>query len=118
MPELLGGDDDPEIAGKDKEKENGKDVKDSCGNPCCCDAGCCHAGGRRWSRLGGAEQPWTLPQPRALQHLGIKVGGWIQGGITTNNTNPTDDYNAYVALNDRDGEFQFNQMWAYILPAH
>ena len=64
---------------------------------------------------GGAEQPWTLPQPRCMQRLGHQ-GGRLdpRWGITTNNTTPTDNYNSYVGLNDRDGEFQFNQMWAYI----
>ena len=29
-------------------------------------------------------KPWSIPQPCVLQNLGIKLGGWLQQGITFN----------------------------------
>lgn len=60
------------------------------------------------------SKPWLLPQPCLTKNLGIKIGGWIQQGITTNTNTPVDNWNATVALNDRDGEWQANQMWLYV----
>jgi hypothetical protein len=59
--------------------------------------------------------PWHLPQPCLFQTLGIKVGGWVQAGMTANSTNPTDRFNSVTALNDRDREFQMNQFWVYLI---
>lgn len=67
--------------------------------------------------LGYWEQeprlPWTLPQPRILQNFGIKVGGWLQQGINTNTTNPTDGFNGPIATNDMAGQYQLNQLWFF-----
>jgi hypothetical protein len=80
-----------------------------------CSSACCGCGGRAGGLFSGcSSEPWHLPQPRVLKNLGIKVGGWIEQGITTNSNNPTDNFNSTVALNDRDGEWQVNQMWMYI----
>lgn len=46
--------------------------------------------------------------------LGIKVGGWIQQGYTTNTGNPSDGFNGPVALNDIDDGYQLNQAWLYL----
>ena len=64
---------------------------------------------RRWQ----ARDPWTLPQPYLLQRLGIKTGGWLQGGITMNAEHPGDRSNGPLLTNDRHGEFQMNQLWLY-----
>jgi putative OmpL-like beta-barrel porin-2 len=45
--------------------------------------------------------------------LGIKVGGWVQQGYTTNTGNSTDGFNGPVALNDQDDGYQMNQAWLY-----
>ena len=58
-------------------------------------------------------QPWTLPQPRAMESLGIRTGGWLQQGITFNSRNPADGFNGPIATNDWDGEYQMNQLWLY-----
>ncbi len=94
-----------DVTGKPAEVLN---EKDACYD--CCGRGLC-----RCQRGGGSGKPWTLPQPRVAKHLGIKVGGWIQSGISTNNNSPTDNFNSLVALNDRDGEYQVNQMWLYLI---
>jgi hypothetical protein len=70
------------------------------GSGCCC--GC---------RPG---DPWTLPQPCALQCMGIKLGGWLQQGITFNADNVADGFNGPVATNDWDHEYQMNQLWLYL----
>ncbi len=64
--------------------------------------------------LAAAPQPWTLPQPQVLQSHGIRVGGWLQQGITFNSRNPADGYNGPIATNDWDGEYQLNQLWLYL----
>ncbi|MDZ7615989.1 MAG: porin [Patescibacteria group bacterium] len=61
-----------------------------------------------------APQPWTLPQPTVLESRGIRMGGWLQQGITFNSRHTTDGYNGPVATNDWDGEYQMNQLWLYL----
>ena len=58
--------------------------------------------------------PWTIPQPCFLQALGAKVGGWVDGGMTFNDRQPTNGFNGPVGLNDLDREFQMNQLWLFI----
>lgn len=45
---------------------------------------------------------------------GIKVGGWVEGGVSVVSNNPADRYNGVVTFNDRDGEPQMNQLWNYV----
>jgi len=73
--------------------------KSACG-ACAC---CCSLG-----------DPWTLPQPCCLQKHGIRVGGWLQQGITFNAHDPADRFNGPVATNDLDQEYQMNQLWLYL----
>ncbi len=61
----------------------------------------------------GGPQPWTLPQPCFLQCRGIKIGGWLEQGITFNGDGPTDRFNGPVALNDRSNDYQMNQLWLF-----
>jgi hypothetical protein len=68
---------------------------------CPCPADCC------------APKPWSIPQPCFLQANGIKMGGWLQQGITGNASNPADRFNGPVATNDRSGDYQLNQFWVY-----
>lgn len=44
---------------------------------------------------------------------GIEFGGWIDQGITVNGRMPEDRFNGPVTFNDRDGEYQLNQLWVY-----
>lgn len=60
-----------------------------------------------------SPKPWSIPQPCFLQANGIKMGGWLQQGITGNAANPADRFNGPVATNDRSGEYQLNQFWVY-----
>jgi hypothetical protein len=62
-----------------------------------------------------AGEPWTLPQPDLLQNLGIKMGGWLQQGVTLNAYNSDDGFNGPVATNDQDDEYQMNQLWLYFV---
>ncbi|MGB9689211.1 porin [Thermogutta sp.] len=56
---------------------------------------------------------WTIPQPWFLQRLGIRMGGWLEQGITFNAQEPPDQFNGPVATNDLDHEYQMNQLWLY-----
>jgi hypothetical protein len=61
----------------------------------------------------GPPQPWSLPQPGWMQRMGIKMGGWLEQGITFNGTHPADGFNGPVATNDLDSEYQMNQLWLF-----
>ncbi len=61
-----------------------------------------------------APQPWTLPQPTVLESHGIRMGGWLQQGITVNSRKSPDGYNGPIATNDWDREYQMNQLWLYL----
>jgi hypothetical protein len=60
------------------------------------------------------DAPWTLPQPCLFQQTGIKLGGWLQQGITLNALNSSDGFNGPVATNDFDDNYQMNQLWMYL----
>jgi hypothetical protein len=60
-----------------------------------------------------SDAPWTLPQPCLLQNMGVKVGGWLEQGITLNPYNSNDGFNGPVATNDWDDQYQMNQLWVY-----
>ncbi len=60
-------------------------------------------------------EPWKLPQPCMLERMGISVGGWLQHGITFNAQNPPSRFNGPVATNDRDSDYQMNQLWLYLV---
>lgn len=74
-----------------------------CPAACASQGGCCRTG-----------QPWQLPQPCTLAALGVKVGGWVEQGITFNGWSPADRFNGPVATNDRSGEYQLNQAWIFL----
>ena len=44
---------------------------------------------------------------------GITFGGWLDQGVTANGRYPVDRFNGPVTFNDRDGEYQMNQLWLY-----
>ena len=46
--------------------------------------------------------------------MGIRFGGWIDQGISVAANKPIDRYNGTVTFNDRDGEYQANQIWLYL----
>ena len=97
-------------------------VPEPTGEAAATDAGCnacdtCNAGGLcggRRNRSCDPCQPWTLPQPWCLQQRGIRIGGWIEQGISVVANNPADRYNGPVTFNDRDGEYQMNQFWLFM----
>lgn len=77
---------------------------DVCGATSSCGCGCCDS----------PPKPWSLPQPCFLEKHGIRLGGWLEQGITFNGRSPADGFNGPVATNDLDSEYQMNQMWLYL----
>jgi hypothetical protein len=81
-------------------------------DPCdTCDAGCghqCHQGCHPCchKRCGGLF-------PGLFGGSAVSIGGWIDQGITVNGERPFDRFNGPVTFNDRDGEYQLNQLWMY-----
>ena len=59
-------------------------------------------------------EPWSMPQLCTLQRMGIKMGGWLEQGITLNPYNSDDGFNGPVATNDWDDEYQMNQLWLFL----
>lgn len=49
-----------------------------------------------------------------LKNNGIVVGGWANGGVTYNATNPANGFNGPVTFGDRDSEFQLNQLNLFV----
>jgi hypothetical protein len=58
-----------------------------------------------------ADKPWTIPQLRALDSLGIRTSGWLEQGVTFNSLNPSDGSNGPLATNDRSNDYEMNQFW-------
>lgn len=58
--------------------------------------------------------PWKLFDHPGLAERGINMGGWLEQGLTFNADNPADRFNGPVATNDRDGEYQMNQLWLFM----
>ena len=75
---------------------------------------CCKGSCRSNCRSCEATAPWTLPQPCLLQNFGIRVGGWLEQGVTLNPYNSNDGFNGPVATNDWDDRYQMNQLWMYL----
>jgi len=68
--------------------------------------------GTAWAQ---GDEPWKLPQPDFFQRTGINLGGWLEQGITFNSLRPNDRFNGPGSTNDRDGEYQLNQAWVYLV---
>ena len=63
--------------------------------------------------------PWTMPQLRCLESLGIVSGGWIEQGVTFNGWHPSDGSNGPLACNDQSDQYELNQLWMYFVrPTH
>lgn len=46
--------------------------------------------------------------------LGLEIGGFVAAGLFGNADDPRDKFNGPVTFNDREGEFQFNQIYNYV----
>jgi len=73
--------------------------------PCQCQS-CCDA--------CAGPKPWSIPQPCILQNMGIKLGGWLQQGVTFNGLGRGQGFNGTVGTNDFNGEYQMNQLWMFL----
>ncbi len=49
-----------------------------------------------------------------LQCLGMRLGGWLEQGISATGRYSADGYNGVVGFNDRDREYQMNQLYLYL----
>jgi hypothetical protein len=97
----------------------GGNLSDSLCDPARCERARCSRCGR--CRCGAAcsaasqpPAPWTLPQPHLLQAMNIRVGGWLEQGITLNPYHADDGFNGPVATNDWDDQYQMNQLWMFL----
>jgi hypothetical protein len=46
--------------------------------------------------------------------FGFQLGGWLDQGFSAVANNPADRFNGVVGLNDRQAEYQMNQLWLYL----
>jgi hypothetical protein len=58
---------------------------------------------------GLVEHLFGVGHGQPLEKYGLKWGGWINGSITYNATDPADRFNGPVTFGDRSGEPQLNQ---------
>lgn len=79
-------------------------------NGCDEDEGCAEKNKCRWCHCGELGDPWTLPQPCCLKHLGINVSGWMQGGLYTNAHGAPN--NGPLGFNNLTN-FNLHQLWLY-----
>ncbi|MBT3335746.1 MAG: outer membrane beta-barrel protein, partial [Methylococcales bacterium] len=66
---------------------------------------------------GGAVEALTgtdINGTKITQDLGIDFGGWVSAGFAWNTGDPSDNRNGPVTFNDRDLEFQMNQLNLFI----
>jgi hypothetical protein len=78
-----------------------------CGDISCGDIGC---GAGRGTACGGRNSPFLN---RLENCYGIKIGAWLDQGITVNHRGSTDRFNGPVTFNDREGEYQLNQAYFF-----
>lgn len=57
---------------------------------------------------------YDVNETKFLKDNGIVIGGWANGGVTYNATNPTDRFNGPVTFGDRASEFQLNQLNLFV----
>lgn len=53
-------------------------------------------------------------ESKLMKSAGLKMGAWINAGVTYNATNPEDNFNGPVTFGDRASEFQLNQINFYL----
>ena len=94
-----------EVPGK-PEPLAGADVYGGCAVGCGdigCDAGC-------GSACGGRKATF---RNRLEDRFGVKIGAWLDQGITANYRGSADRFNGPVTFNDREGEYQMNQAYFF-----
>ncbi|MBN1910185.1 MAG: porin [Pirellulales bacterium] len=79
-----------------------------CGSVCEPSCGACQYG-----PCGGACVQ-RLITPCCLERRKIVLGGWVDQGISALSNQPSDRYNGPVVYNDRDGEYQMNQLYFFL----
>ncbi|WP_139555769.1 porin [Methylotetracoccus oryzae] len=60
---------------------------------------------------------WAFGDPNEsdfMKNLGLKIGAWINVGVSTNFNNSPGNFNGPVTFGDRTGELQLNQTYFYI----
>jgi Putative beta-barrel porin-2, OmpL-like. bbp2 len=57
---------------------------------------------------------YDVNETKLLKDNGIVVGGWLNGGITYNSTDPDNRFNGPVTFADRASEFQLNQLNLFV----
>jgi hypothetical protein len=49
-----------------------------------------------------------------MKSAGLKIGGWLNAGVTYNSTDPADNFNGPVTFGDRSSELQLNQVNLFV----
>jgi hypothetical protein len=65
----------------------------------------------RWAHGGKLADPWTLPQPDFFKNRNITYGGWLDGGVYTNQYG--DPSNGPVGLRGIGDGFTMDQVWFF-----
>jgi hypothetical protein len=65
----------------------------------------------RWCHGGKLGDPWTLPQPQFLKDRNITIGGWLEGGIYSNQYSCPS--NGPIGLRGIGDGFTMDQLWFF-----
>lgn len=66
--------------------------------------------GYLFSQAGG----WNPNQSASLQAWDLRMGGWLDAGVSINTDQPADNFNGPVGFSDRANELQLNQLYLYL----
>lgn len=58
--------------------------------------------------------PFRLFETKYQRCWDITIGGWLEQGISFADGRPSDRFNGPVTFNDRDSEYQMNQLWLFL----
>jgi len=77
--------------------------------------------GEKASTGGAGEKTglldWAVADPNEasfMKDLGLKIGGWINVGVSANTNRSPGGWNGTVTFGDRTGELQLNQLYFYL----
>ena len=62
----------------------------------------------------GLLEATNINESGPMKDLGLRLGGWIDAGVTYNSNDPADKNNGPTSYADRDSELQMNQLYLYL----
>ncbi len=83
----------------------------ACCEQTCCPQTCCP---NEITAISSYCDPFRLFETNCLKSRNITVGGWVEQGLSFTDGRSADRFNGPVTYNDRDREYQMNQLWFFM----